>query len=115
MHNALCKNQKEIDVLKGFVVAIVVVHGFQQNEMTSPRKALEDAGAIVHIISTEKNTVQGWDWYVPKPLDNFTVDVHIDDANADHHDALLLPGGISSPDDLRLSPQVISFVKKICT
>lgn len=59
--------------LKGFTVAILAAHGFQQNEMSVPKKALEGAGATVHIVSIEQNTVQAWNWYVPKATDSFTV------------------------------------------
>lgn len=98
-------------LLKNFVVAILVANGFQQDEMTGPVKALQEEGAKVYIISPEKNTVEGWDWNIPKPLDKFKVDVELDKANPDDYDALLLPGGLTGPDDLRLNSQAISFVK----
>lgn len=100
-----------LGVLKGFTVAIIIASGFQQNEMTSPKKALEDAGATVHLVALEKDTVQGWDWYVPKPMDIFKVDVQIDAAQADNYDALMIPGGLTNNDDLRLSPAAIAFVR----
>jgi len=100
-----------IGALKGFMVAIVVAHGFQQNEMVEPRKALEDAGATVHLVSIERGTVQGWDWYVPCKLDDFNVDVYIDDAKPEHYDALMLPGGLTGPDDLRMSEKAQAFIK----
>lgn len=97
--------------LYGFKVAILVGAGFQQTEMESPKKALEDAGATVHIVSLVENKVQGWDWYIPAPKDEFKVDVAVKDANPNDYDALMIPGGLNSPDDLRLDEKTITFVK----
>ncbi len=99
-------------MLNGFIVAILIANGFQQNEMTSPRNALLEAGATVEIVSTEDTMVEGWDWYTSKACDNFLVDVHIDRADAEKYHALLIPGGLSGPDDLRLNQKAISFVKQ---
>ena len=48
-------------VLEGKVVAILTEDGFEEIELTSPKKALEDAGAEVHIVSPKKDMVKGWD------------------------------------------------------
>ncbi len=98
-------------ILTGFKIAILITSGFQQIEMTSPRKVLKDAGAIVHIVSPEKDTVQGWDCDVPKALEKFPVDVNLNDASPDNYDALLVPGGYGSPEELRLNKKAIAFVK----
>lgn len=98
-------------LLYGFKVAILIAAGFEQSEMVGPKKALEDAGATVHIVSPVEGKVQGWDWYVPKPKDEFSVDVNIKEAKSNDYDALVIPGGLNSPDDLRLDKDVIIFVK----
>lgn len=97
--------------LYGLKVAMLVATGFEQSEMVGPKKALEDAGAIVHIVSPVEGKVQGWDWYVPKPTDEFDVDVNILQADAKDYDALVIPGGLNSPDDLRIDKNVMVFVK----
>jgi protease I len=97
--------------LYGVKVAILIATGFEQSEMIGPKKALEDAGAIVHIVSPVEGKVQGWDWVALVPKDEFTVDVPLNQANANDYDALVLPGGLNSPDDLRLDESAISFVK----
>lgn len=97
--------------IHGFKVAILIANGFEQSEMVGPKKALEEAGAKVFIVSPVEGKVQGWDWYAPKPKDEFAVDVHINQAHAKDFDALVIPGGLNSPDDLRLDKNVISFVK----
>lgn len=96
--------------LNGLKVAILVAHGFEQSEMTEPKKALEEAGAETKIISPEKDKVKGWthgNWG-----DEFPVDVELYTANADDYDALLLPGGVMNPDRLRMNPKAVVFVQK---
>jgi len=97
------------DELHGKKVAILVENGFEQVEMTKPRKALEEAGAETDLVSPVKGKVKGWehvDWG-----DEFDVDVALADANADDYDALLLPGGVINPDKLRINPQAVQFVR----
>lgn len=97
--------------LKGLKVAILVANGFEQSEMTEPRKALDNAGAKTVLISPEKGAVTGWhhnNWAA-----EFPVDVELDKANAADYHALLLPGGVINPDKLRLQPKAIEFIKQI--
>jgi protease I len=95
--------------LDGLRVAILVANGFEQTEMTEPRKALESAGARVDLVSPEKQKVKGWQhtqWG-----DEFPVDVTLEKARADEYQALMLPGGVMNPDHLRLIPEAIDFIK----
>lgn len=95
--------------LNGKMVAILVEDGFEQVELTSPKQALEEAGAQTHIISPKRDKVKGWEhteWG-----QEFPVDVSIDEANANDYDALLLPGGVMNPDKLRTSKPAIQFVR----
>jgi protease I len=100
---------KRLDNLK---VAIIVADGFEQVEMTKPREALEKAGAKTILISPKK-TVKGC--HHDKPGDEFPVDVLLDDANPQDYAALLLPGGVFNPDQLRLLPSAINFIRQIFT
>jgi deglycase len=95
--------------LEGKKIAILVTDGFEQVELTDPKKALEDAGAETHIVSPASGNVWGWkhtDWG-----DRFRVDVNLEDAEPEAYDGLLLPGGVINPDKLRVLPRVRSFVK----
>jgi protease I len=96
-------------MLNGKKVAILVADGFEQVEMTEPRKALEEAGAQTQIVSPAQGEVQGWKHY--DKADKFNVDVPLDQANPDDYDALLLPGGVANPDQLRTKPKAVQFVK----
>jgi protease I len=100
---------KENAMLDGKKVAILVAEGFEQVEMVEPRKALEKAGAETSLVSPADGEVQGWNHF--DKADRFNVDVDLDDASADDFDALLLPGGVANPDQLRTNPKAVQFVK----
>lgn len=90
-------------------VAILVADGFEQVEMTEPRKALEEAGFSTELISPAHAEVQAWKH--DEKGDKFRVDVELDSANPDDYEALLLPGGVQNPDKLRTIPRAVAFVK----
>jgi protease I len=97
---------KSIDNKK---VAILTDHGFEEIELTSPKKALEEAGAIVDIVSMQKGTVKGWDhdhWSIELP-----VTVSLDEASPEDYDALMIPGGVINPDQMRRHASYINFVQ----
>src|SRR5687768_5645665 len=96
--------------IKGKKVAILTETGFEEIELTSPKKALEDAGAIVHIVSPQKEKVKAWahdHW-----SDELPVDVVIEDAKCEDYDALVLPGGVMNPDKLRKNRPAVEFAKE---
>jgi protease I len=99
--------QQRVD---GCRVAIMVTDGFEQVEMTEPRKALDEAGAQTDLIAPEKNEVQGMNH--DEKGSKFPVDVLLSAASASAYDALLLPGGVANPDKLRTIPQAVQFVKE---
>jgi protease I len=88
-----------MSTLNGLKVAILVADGFEQVEMTEPRKALQQAGASTQIVSPAKSQVQGWNHH--DKADKFKVDVPLDQAAAADFDALVLSGGATSPPGLR--------------
>lgn len=96
--------------IKGLKVAILIADGFEQSEMTEPKKALNEAGAITTIVSPVKRKVKGWkmkNWG-----DEFPVDLELAKARAADFDALLLPGGVMNPDTLRMNQEAVNFVKE---
>jgi protease I len=95
--------------LDGMKVAVLVAEGFEQSEMVEPKKALEQAGAKPMIVSPVQGEVQGWKHF--DKADKFKVDVPLDQAKPDDFDALLLPGGVANPDQLRTKPKAVEFVK----
>lgn len=96
--------------LEGMKVAILVADGFEQSELVEPKKSLDNAGAETRIISPKGDKVQGWRHF--EKGDAFPVDLPVDQADADEYDALLLPGGVANPDQLRMNPDAVEFVKR---
>lgn len=95
--------------LDGKKVAILATDGFEQSELFEPKKALESEGATVSIVSLKSGEIKGWDekdWG-----DTISVDLTLDEANAENFDALQLPGGVMNPDKLRVDEKAIQFVK----
>ncbi|QGT77931.1 DJ-1/PfpI/YhbO family deglycase/protease [Guyparkeria halophila] len=96
--------------LNGKRVALLVADGFEQVELTEPKRALEEAGAIAQIVSPADGRVKGWqhtDWG-----DAFDVDVPLDSASESDFDALVLPGGVMNPDALRQNAKAVAFVRE---
>ncbi len=96
--------------LSNHVVAILTENGFEEVELTSPKQALEDAGATVHIVSPQRDKVKAMkdhDWSIELPVDKHVAAVH-----AEAYDALVLPGGVFNPDKLRMSDEAIRFIRE---
>lgn len=91
-------------------VAILVANGFEQIELEVPRKALTAAGFTAEIVSPESgSTVRGFHHF--DKGDEFPIDVPLTKAQPDDYIALLLPGGVINPDQLRQKEEVLAFVR----
>lgn len=95
--------------LGGKRVAILVEDGFEQSELTEPKKALEQAGARAVIVSPKRGHVKGWSH--ARWGDELPVDLQLDDARAEDFDALVLPGGVMNPDRLRMNGKAVDLVR----
>ena len=95
--------------LNGKKVAILATHGFEQVELTEPRRALDEAGAQTRVVSPEADKIRGWNF--TNWGDEVKVDVPLDQAKPDDFDALLLPGGVINPDTLRMNEQAVNFAR----
>jgi protease I len=96
--------------LSGKKVAILTENGFEEIELTSPMKALQEAGATVEIVSPQPRKVKAWNhdhWSIELP-----VDVQLNDANVDNYDALVIPGGVLNPDQMRVNPDCVDFAQQ---
>lgn len=95
--------------IAGMKIAILVTDGFEEVELTEPRKALDGAGAVTSVVSPKEGQVRAWkftEWG-----DSLPVDVPLDEARPDRFDALLLPGGVINPDALRTNEKAVAFAK----
>ncbi len=96
--------------LEGKSVAIIAADMVEQIELVEPRKALEEAGAKTHLISLQAGEIQGFNHF--DKADKLKVDRSIDEVDASEYDALMIPGGVGNPDQLRGDENVIAFVQE---
>jgi protease I len=101
-------------VLAGHMVAILATDGFEESELREPLIALNAAGAEVHIIAPattmKPGQITGWknnSW----SNDPIKVDASLEGANPGNYDALVIPGGVRSPDKLRMERRAVEFVR----
>jgi protease I len=97
--------------LKGKRVAIIVTDGFEQIEMTSPREALDKAGAKTLLVSPKDGKVQGFKHH--DKADSFDVDLALAKADASEFDAVVLPGGVINGDAMRVEKRAQQFVQEM--
>ena len=96
--------------LRGRRVAILATDGVEQIELEEPRRALDGAGAVTHLISQEEGSIQAMN-HDDKGA-RIPVDRVLGDARASEYEALLLPGGVANPDRLRLDERAVQFVRE---
>jgi protease I len=98
--------------LKGKLVAVLMTDGVEQIEYTSPRSFLEQHGAQVQLVSPKDagEFIQGFNHMTPG--DKFPVEKNVKEARPNDYDGLVLPGGVANPDQLRLSPESIAFIRE---
>lgn len=90
-------------------VLIVATDGFEESELFGPRRILQERGAEVVLASLKRDPIQAT--VHDDPGKTIRPDITIDEALADDFDALILPGGVRNPDQLRLHSNVIELIK----
>ena len=90
-------------------VAMLAADMVEQVELTEPRRAVEEAGATVELLSIHDGEIQGFNHF--EPADTFKVDKLVGDASIDDYDGLIVPGGVGNPDQLRGDEAAVAFVR----
>jgi protease I len=90
-------------------VLIVATDGFEEWELFGPREILQRRGAEVVLASLKLDPIRAT--VHDDPGKTIRPDLTIDHANADDFDALILPGGVRNPDQLRLHGNVIALIR----
>src|SRR5690606_26173068 len=99
------------DELRGVKVAVLAApEGVEQVELTEPMKAVEEAGGESELLSTEAGKLQAFH-HLDKG-DEFAVARTVAEADVDEYDALVLPGGVANPDQLRTDAGAVAFVRR---
>ena len=96
--------------LQGRKIAILAEDGVEQVELVEPRQAVEEAGAQVELLSTSTGEIQAVNGEI-NPADTFQVDRAVSEASVDEYDALVLPGGVANPDNVRADPNATQFIR----
>ena len=97
--------------IKGRRVAILATDGVEQIELTSPREALENAGAKCVLISPRDGEIQGFKHH--DKADKLEVELALSKADANDFDAVLLPGGVINGDAMRIEKKGQQFLQEI--
>jgi protease I len=95
--------------LAGKKVAILAADMFERVELEEPRRALEEAGATTEVVSIHDGEIQGFDHF--DPATTVKVDRTVEEVSVDDYDALLIPGGVGNPDQLRGDENAVAFVR----
>jgi len=95
--------------LDGKKIAIIAADMVEQAELVEPRKALDEAGAETHLISLRPGEIQGFEHF--EPATRYAVDKTVEEADASDYDALMIPGGVGNPDQLRGDENMVAFVR----
>jgi protease I len=91
-------------------VLIVATDGFEEWELFGPRQILQEQGAEVVLASLKRDPIQAT--IHDDPGKTIRPDLTIDEVNPDDFDALILPGGVRNPDQLRLHGNVIGLIRR---
>ena len=96
--------------LSGKRLAFLVANeGIEQVELEQPWDAVRSAGGEPHLIAPEAGTAQAFH-HLDK-ADSFPVDKTTSEVSADDYDALVLPGGVANPDQLRTDEAAVAFTR----
>jgi protease I len=96
--------------LDGKKVAILAADMFERVELEEPRDALEQAGATTEVVSIHEGKIQGFDHF--EPAKKIDVDRTVEEVSVDDYDALLIPGGVGNPDQLRGDENAVELVRQ---
>src|SRR5947209_16305320 len=92
-------------------IAIIATDGFEESELTEPKKALEGAGAKADVISEKSGEIQGYKHH--DKSGKVRVDRTLDEARPDEYDGIMLPGGALNADYARALPKVLQFIREM--
>nr|WP_207190464.1 type 1 glutamine amidotransferase domain-containing protein [Galbibacter mesophilus] len=90
-------------------IAMLATNGFEESELTSPKEALEKQGWRVDIVGLKPGSIKSWkdgNWG-----DSFNVTLTVKEGLSENYDALVLPGGVMNPDNLRTDETAIEFIR----
>ena len=94
-------------------VLIMATNRFEESELFGPRQRLLDKGAKVTLASLSLDEIMGT--VHDEPGKTIKPDILVSEATAADYDALLLPGGVSNPDQLRTHEDAIALIREFAS
>ena len=94
-------------------VLIMATNRFEESELFGPREILLDRGAKVTLASPDLEEIMAT--VHDEPGERIKPDVTIVDARAADYDALILPGGVGNPDQLRANEDAIGLIREFAS
>jgi protease I len=88
---------------------IVATDGFEDWELFGPRQILQQRGAEVVLASPKRDPIQGY--IHDDPSKTIRPDMTLDETSAEDFDALILPGGVRNPDQLRMNVKAVALIR----
>ena len=90
-------------------ILIVATDGFEESELFGPLRILGDRGAEVKLASPDQKPIQAT--VHDDPGKTVRPDLTVDQARVEDYDALILPGGVRNPDQLRTNKAAIDLIR----
>ena len=98
--------------LEGKKIAFLVAQeGIEQVELTEPWKTVEQAGGHPHLLLAGGDAKQVQAYNHLDKADTFDVDLPVSRAGVEDYDGLVLPGGVTNGDQVRMDPAAVAFAK----
>jgi protease I len=99
-------------------VLILATSGYEESELFVPRQVLSEAGMSVKLASPSMQPINGVIYNASDGKHNesqnfITPDLTLDEVNSSDYDILVVPGGLSNPDRLRMEPRAVAIAKDL--
>lgn len=97
--------------LNGKTIAFLMANsGVEQVELTTPWETVKEAGGHPVLVAPEDGQVRAFNHDV-EPGDSFRVDKPVSQVSPSNFEGLILPGGTTNPDQLRLHEPSMDLVR----
>ena len=91
-------------------ILIMATNRFEESELFGPREILMEKGARVSLASPTREEIMAT--VHDEPGRRIVPDLTIGEVDPDDYDALLLPGGVGNPDQLRMNERAIGVIRE---
>jgi protease I len=101
---------KQMPAIADAHVLIMATNRFEESELFGPRELLLERGARLTLASPTRDAIMAT--VHDEPGRRITPDLTIEEVQPDDYDALLLPGGVGNPDQLRMNSGAVELIRR---